>query len=330
MFRKLLCAGAVLATSLVWASPARADFVSFDPDGAGPLAPITIDLFDAAPGNVLSVDGGSPAVGDSVEVLFQANLAGADNTALPGTSYANGGGGVYYTIVAGIPETVTSISNTANNSTVTFDIAGATPALPTATNYFYIYATTDPNQVLNNDLDGGCFTCGTLVLSGVFINDPAFANSFTVDFAASGVPLDQHGINNYVGTTTVAGTGGLTAQIQVTSVNPLYFPALPGGATIQLVDAQSQNNVPFTNAGTDPSACFTLTGTVGTQCNYFGAGSANIGPVNGEGKDIQLQSDASFGFQTSAVVSEPASLTLLGLGLAGAVARRRRARKIAA
>lgn len=331
MFRKFVCAGAVLASSLVFASSARADYVTFDPDGPGGIAPFAINLLDPAPGNVLTIGAGgasAPAPGKNVEALFQANISAADDTAIPGISWGNGQGGVFYTVVAGIPATIDSITpiGGAGNSVVQFDITGGTPVAPNANNFFYIYETTSAAQVTGNDLSGNCFTCGTLVLSGVFIDDASFTNSFTTNIPNSGGALDQFGDNNYPGTTSIAGTGGLNAHIKVTYADPLHFSNILG-TQLDLITAQTQSNAPFTNA--DPSACFSRTGLA--SCTYGGAGTANVGPVNGEGFDVQLESDASFGFRViQAQVPEPATLTLLGLGLAGAAARRRRARKIEA
>jgi len=320
-----------MAASLVFASSARADYVTFDPDGPGGLAPIQINLLDPAPGNVLSIGAGgasNPTVGSSVEALFQANISVADDTAVSGVSWSSGQGGVYYTVVAGIPATIESITpiGALGNSVVQFDISGGTPAAPTANNFFYIYETTNPALLTNNDLNGTCFTCGTLVLSGVFIDDNSFSNSFTTNIPNSGGALDQFGVDNYSGVTSIAGTGGLNAHIQVTYADPLYFTNVLG-TRLDLITAQTQSNAPFTNA--DPSGCFSRNGI--TSCNYGGAGDANVGTVNGEGLDVILESDASFGFRViQAQVPEPATLTLLGLGLAGAAARRRRARKIEA
>jgi len=329
-----------MASSLVFASAARADYVTFDPDGPGGIAPFAINLLDPAPGNVLTIGAGgasAPAPGKTVEALFQANISTADDTAIPGTSWANGQGGVYYTVVAGIPATIDSITLIGGgpNSVVQFDITGGTPVAPTANNFFYIYETTSAAQVTNNDLSGNCFTCGTLVLSGVFIDDNNFTNSFTTNIANSGKPLDGFGTDNYSTNpsdplaptiTSIAGTGGLNAHIQVTYADPLHFSNIVG-TQLDLITAQTQSNAPFTNA--DPSACFSRTGLA--SCTYGGAGTGNVGPVNGEGFDVQLESDASFGFRViQAQVPEPATLTLLGLGLAGAAARRRRARKIEA
>ena len=45
-----------LTTALGSATVVSADNISFDPDGGGALAPVTIDLFDVAPGNSLTLN----------------------------------------------------------------------------------------------------------------------------------------------------------------------------------------------------------------------------------------------------------------------------------
>jgi len=336
MFRKVLV-GSLFSLLSVGALPASAATITFDPTGGG--GGFTIDIFDWKPGNEITLNSGGATpqtIGQDVQSLFQANLGIADNSGTAITEYTNGNGGVFFTLVAGIPEEISSLSASATSQTIGFDLLGGTPVAPNADNYFYIYADTNSTNINNggvpNDRSGVCFTCGTLILSGVFIDDAVFNNTFTVDttIAPPGPPLDgfNNPGNNYPGITSLVGTGGLTANVQVISANAGYFPGLTAGSTV-FFNNQSQNNTPYNQV--DPSACFSRNGlTAIVNCGVAGAtagaGGAGVGAINGEGLDTMLQSDASTSFNTAAV-PEPATLALFGTGLLAVVLHRRRQNK---
>jgi hypothetical protein len=335
MVRKVLLA-AVFTASCVWATPASASFISFDPDGGGTAVPISIDLFDLLPGNVLTINAGAAGIagGGPVTSLFQANLSAADSSGTGFIDYSNGqlnpdGTRTFFTFVAGIPEVITSVVG----PTVTFDFdATRAAAAPTGDNYFYIYATT-VDQV-GNDLSGICFTCGALILQGVFLDTAGFSNTFSEDVDNTPTLFDDFGADNYAGDMSLAGGGSLNADIQITTVLNAWFPNLLVGQTVQW-SADTENNLPFDKV--NPSACFNRDGLGAVAlCSdagqYAGAGNANttrgIVPGNGLSTDIMLQSDTALDFTaTPTAVPEPATLTLFGTGLLAAVLHRRRQNK---
>lgn len=302
--RKFTIVAMALVAS-IWARPAAAESILFNIDGVG--APIETNFLDWSSGNTeLQEHPGDPT---TATILYQANL---------GTSYltfsgdantqTNGDGGSFITITALL--------------TATEIIPGSGIFAINAGGTINLYADTTPG----NDLAGTGFNDGILILSATTTGTGTGSALFNQ--AGTPIILDQAppGDDDYSGTLTYPVLSGSVQNLValVTTGPNVYFPNIVQGQTLTFT--AGSNTIPY--QGVDPAAQF-FNGSPGVAVNGICNGQP-VGPtcINGSGNTLMVQSDVSTSFQNpSAPIPEPATLTLLGVGLLGASVARRRQQK---
>lgn len=264
-----------------------AEPIQFDLDGAGPMNPITISMFDWAVNNALAVDGnpgGGLVVGSGVHLLSHARLASFGR---PDGSMVFPPAGTEYTFVAGFAETVVLADGT--TASFVFDPASTQP------NFFEIWVDSPPD---NNWLTGTGYNNGKRILYGVVTDS---SGGFTIGSAAIEA-LDQFIANDYPNISTIVGSGSTQLSGVTVYVDPDYFPGFdPSKISDLKIFFNTSTVTPYKQA--NPSANFVgdYAGAAGNMPPPASV-AMNVGPVNGgphAGDDLNfvLQADANQSFE---------------------------------
>jgi hypothetical protein len=298
--------------------------IAIDPDGAGLNPAIDAKGLNWAPGNTLITPVGSASIfshplGDVFQRYTQASLMGFEHS--QGASIGSSGAG-RWTFIAGYREQV--VSTVGNN--VVLGIVGG------GDNFFRLYFDPTPNANSGNGTGYGPDATNAdalLALSGTVNASVGASTGQTAISALNVAPasLDTSGSDNYPGVDSINAIGNGTFGVIVDSFDATYFPnGFNPGLGLHF---QTLYNLPFSQ--TDPSSCFK--NGAGVLINGAGPNTLSglecdintVGNINGiDGTNLMLMVDSSSAFTPVAPLPEPASLALLGAGLAAMVPIRRR------